>query len=93
MNALRQLINDIDACRRQGRETFPTPPLPLKGRDGTPGWIDVVREARIALAALKRIKRVGRGPIATSWGNQSEEAEIADAALRRIAGKKPRRSS
>lgn len=79
MSGLMKLIKEIDEVRRfPSRKDYPACALPLDY------WKKVTREARVALAALRKIKRVGY----MSPGNRTEESEIAAAALKRIAGRR-----
>lgn len=81
MSALAKFIKEIDGARRAGRTTYPALPLQMHPDSElkAEGWVRIVSEARIALAALRKIRRVGGGAF-----NPSEEAEIAAAALKRI---------
>lgn len=82
MSALVAFIKEIDSVRRmKSRDSYPSIPLALDG------WERIAREARIALAALRKIKRIGSNRN-SSW---TEEGEIAATALKRIAGKPKRR--
>ncbi len=89
MSALVGLLKEIDEVRALGRADYPQTPMPMNPPAGYRfGWLAVARETRIALAALRRIKRVGNQGTC-----RTEESEIATAALRRIEGKKPKRKS
>lgn len=87
MSALAKFIKEIDQVRRMDRTTYPSVPLPMyEEGPAVAGWARIATEARLALAALRKIRRVGYVP-----GNRSEESEIAAAALKRIVGKPKRR--
>lgn len=78
-NTLPQFVRDIDNAKRQGRTAYPTT---IEGNGiSLTYWLEITHGARIALAALRKIKRVG-----SVYGTRmkTEEAEIAAEALRRI---------
>lgn len=86
MSALAKFIKEIDGARRAGRTTYPALPLQMHPDSElkAEGWARIASEARIALAALRKIRRVGN----MGGNNRSEESEIAAAALKRIARRK-----
>lgn len=77
MNALQIIIDEVACARRdpamQGAER-------MNVERDMEQWYQVARAARIALAALRKIRRVG----SNVGGTRSEESEIAQAALKRM---------